>query len=78
MKYTRSRDGVERATLLVPHRVTREEFAWLVKRAKANGGKRTPHDVLSACLSEGLENEAERDREEAAYANWERSQEPGQ
>jgi hypothetical protein len=64
MKYTKSRDGIERANIIVKHRVTREDYVWLAARAKSMG--MTVQRFLGACLDDGLNNDqlaAEEDRE---------------
>lgn len=75
MKYTRSRDGVERATLHVTKRVTREEYRWLVERAKAGHVYESAHQLLAGMLTEGWESEKERAREEAVMEHYDRQRE---
>jgi hypothetical protein len=59
MRYTKSKDGVERVTVLVPMRFTREELASLRQQARGD----TVRDYLSGMLSTEL---WERHAEEAA------------
>jgi hypothetical protein len=65
MKYTRSRDGVERANLYAVVRVTREEHQWMQARVKADGVHTCVRDLLNAALAEGLDIEHLRAHEEA-------------
>lgn len=64
MKYTRSRDSIMRANLIATKRVTADEYQWLRKRAKVR--RQSVKAFLSGCLDEGLANEEERAREDAA------------
>lgn len=64
MRYTRSKDGVERATLRVEVRLTRDEVTWLRERAKASGVYSSPHDLLRGLLSDALWREREQAEEE--------------
>lgn len=56
MRYVKSRDGIERATLYIKHRVTREDYQWLRQRAKRND--MTVHEYLGVCLDNGINEES--------------------
>lgn len=58
MKYTRSRDGVERANLFVHLRVDRETMAELRRRAKNNFDGCTLHEYLSQTFWNGFHADA--------------------
>lgn len=73
MKYTRSKDGVERTTLWTSLRVTREEYAQLKERAGRPGLNQSVHELLYACLQQGLSSEYETWREELEYEEEERA-----
>ena len=68
MKYTRSQDGKERATIVVRWRVTREEYAALQRFAREyTSAGMTVRDYLWSCLFDGVfANQDSQRREEEA------------
>ena len=53
MKYTRSKDGIDRATIRVELRCTKEEFEELQKAAKEDGAD-SVRGYLHRCLTSGI------------------------
>lgn len=63
MKYTRSKDGVERVTLLAKKRVTRTERHDLIALARRRG--QTLQEFLFCALEDGIAREQELDEIES-------------
>lgn len=66
MKYTRSKDGIERVTLIAKKRVTRTERHDLIALAKRRG--QTLQEFLFCALEDGIAREQELDEAESPKA----------
>lgn len=63
MKYTTSRDGIERCTIKLEYRMTREDYAEMLKLAKATGRKSVREYLeLSMLDEEKIYNQMQNDR----------------
>lgn len=63
MKYTRSKDGIERVTLIAKKRVTRTERHDLIQLARRRG--QTLQEFLFCALEDGIAREWEIDESES-------------